>query len=104
FSYDGVVPALQIGKLQIKRGERIVVLGRNGAGKSTLLQVLAGFLEPSSGTVLLDDVSMGHIDPADVRRDVGLVSQNARLFHGTLRDNLLLGAPTATDDDVMRAL
>src|SRR5690606_14141769 len=56
------------------------------------------------GEVLLDDLALHQIDPADVRRDVGLLTQNNRLFHGTIRDNLMLGAPQATDEDIVRAL
>lgn len=103
FSYDQHASALHLEDLHIQPGERIAVLGKNGAGKTTLLQALSGLMEPLSGTVLLDGVAMSHIDPADIRRDIGLVSQNSRLFHGTLRDNLLLGAATATDEEIIRA-
>lgn len=104
YTADSQESALQIKKLEVKAGEKIALLGRNGAGKSTLLQALAGLLEPREGVVTVDGVSMAHIDPADVRRDVGLMSQNAALFHGTIRENLMLGAPTARDDDMQRAL
>lgn len=104
FSHDRRTPALQIPNLKIRAGERLAVLGRNGAGKSTLLQVLSGLMEPLAGTVLVDGVNMQHIDPADVRRDIGWVGQNARLFHGTLRENLTLGSAGATDQQIMAAL
>lgn len=104
FSHDGQSAALAVKDLKIAAGERIAVLGRNGAGKSTLLQALSGLMEPRSGSVLLDGVELGHIDPADVRRDIGLLSQNARLFHGTLRENLTLGAPQASDEQILAAL
>ena len=104
FSYDGENPALRVKQLNIAAGERIAILGRNGAGKSTLLQALSGLLEPKAGKVLLDDATLTHIDPSDVRRDVALLTQNARLFYGTLRENLLLGAPHATDDELLKAL
>ncbi|MDU7559662.1 MAG: ABC transporter transmembrane domain-containing protein, partial [Pseudomonas sp.] len=97
YSSDSPAPALTVEDLKIQPGERIAVLGRNGAGKSTLLQALAGMLDLKEGSISLDGVALGHIDPADVRRDVGLLTQNSRLFHGTLRDNLILGAPHATD-------
>ncbi len=104
YGEENSIPALQVKKLEIKPGEKIAILGRNGAGKSTLLQVLSGMLLPKSGIVNLDNVSMAHIDPADVRRDIGLMSQNSCLFHGTIRENLLLGAPMATDDALLNAL
>jgi len=104
FSYDGQNPALVVKTLTIKAGERIAILGRNGAGKSTLLQALSGLMQPMAGSVLLDGVELSHIDPADVRRDVSLLTQNARLFHGTLRENLKLGAPLASDEQLLAAL
>ena len=106
FGYGTVeaVPALTVPRLEIAAGERIALLGRNGAGKSTLLQGLSGLLQPLSGEVLLDDLALDHIDPADVRRDVGLLTQNSRLFHGTLRENLTLGAAGASDSDILAVL
>lgn len=101
---DCSVPALSIASLQITAGERIGILGRNGAGKSTLLQALSGLLEPSTGEITLEGVSFGHIDPADTRRDIGLLTQNANLFHGTLRENITLGAPGASDREIIAAL
>ena len=104
FSYDGETPALTVKSLKIVAGERVAILGRNGAGKSTLLQALSGLMQPVAGSVLLDGVDLAHIDPADVRRDVNLLTQNARLFHGTLRENLKLGAPLASDEQILTAL
>lgn len=97
-------PALSVNDLQIAAGEKVALLGRNGAGKSTLLQGLSGLLHPASGEVLLDDLALHQIDPGDVRRDVGLLTQNSRLFHGTLRDNLMLGAPQASTDELVEVL
>ncbi|MDY7219980.1 type I secretion system permease/ATPase [Denitrificimonas sp. JX-1] len=104
YGEDSPAPALKLKQLEIQQGEKIALLGRNGAGKSTLLQVLSGMLEAKSGVVTLDGVGLAHIDPADVRRDVGLMSQNAALFHGTIRENLMLGAPMARDEDMLRVL
>lgn len=104
YSAEDTVPALFVSNLVIRPGERVAVLGRNGAGKSTLLQALAGNMDLTQGLVTLDGVAMQHIDPADVRRDVGLLSQNARLFHGTLRENLTLGASHASDREILAAL
>ncbi|GAB2505259.1 type I secretion system permease/ATPase [Microbulbifer agarilyticus] len=96
--------ALKVEALNIRAGEKIAVLGRNGAGKSTLLQALSGQLGASSGEVVLEGASLAHIDPADARRDIGLLTQNAQLFHGTIRENVVLGAPDATDREIMAAL
>lgn len=104
FGHDAQTPALKVEKLAISPGERIAILGRNGAGKSTLLAGLAGLLEPLAGEVRVDDVVMGLIDPADLRRDICLMGQGARLFHGTLRENLTLGAPGATDEAILEML
>lgn len=95
---------LNIGNLEIKAGERIALLGRNGSGKSTLLQALGGLVEPVQGEILLDDLAMHQIDPADVRHAAGLVAQNSALFHGTIRENLVVGARRASDAQIMQAL
>jgi ATP-binding cassette subfamily C protein LapB len=97
-------PALSNIDLKIRPGERIAILGRNGAGKSTLLQALAGAMDLSTGETTLDGIALAHVDPADLRRDVGLMSQQARLFHGTLRDNITLGAGQASDQEIIAAL
>ena len=97
-------PSVAIAKLNIKAGEKVAILGRNGAGKSTLLQLLAGMQVPVKGKVTLDSLDMELIDPADIRRDMGLLNQNAHMFYGTIRENLTLGAPLATDEDIIRAL
>lgn len=97
-------PALFVKQLTIQAGDRIAVLGRMGAGKSTLLQLLSGMIRSARGKVLLDDTKMEQIDPADLRRDVGYLSQNAKLFFGTVRDNLTMGRPFASDEEILRAL
>ena len=105
FTYGEDLPAvLQLKNLQIKPGERIAILGKNGAGKSSLLQALNGNLQLVGGELLLDDTPLHQFDMADVRRDVVMLSQQSRLFHGSIRDNLLLGAPRASDDELEKAL
>ncbi|MCU6664286.1 MAG: type I secretion system permease/ATPase [Silvania sp.] len=106
FAYAGDVqnPALRINRLEIKPGERVALLGRNGAGKSTLLQAMVGGMDLTGGELRLDGLSLPHLDMADVRRNVGLMSQNARLFYGTLRENITLGMPRATDEEIFAVL
>lgn len=95
---------LNVDRLEIKAGERVTILGPIGAGKSTLLRLLCGASLPSDGVLTLDGTDVRMIDPGDLRRDVGFAAQNARLFHGTVRDNLLLGAPYATEERMLEAL
>lgn len=104
YGEDDPKPTLMVPKLEIKAGEKIAILGRNGAGKSTLLQLFSGMQTPNQGKIKLDGVELGLIDPSDVRRDMGLLNQNAHLFFGTVRENLTLGAPLANDDDILQAL
>lgn len=101
---QGQAIAVEIDKLSIQAGERIGILGRNAAGKSTLLQALAGNLRPLQGQVLVDGHRLESIDPADLRRDIAWVGQTARLFHGSLRDNLRIAAPLAEDAALIDAL
>lgn len=104
YGKDDPKPTLAIKQLEIKVGEKIAILGRNGAGKSTLLQLLAGMQEPVQGRIKLDEIDLGLIDPSDVRRDMGLLNQNSQLFFGTVRENLKLGAPLASDQEILDAL
>jgi ATP-binding cassette, subfamily C, bacterial LapB len=97
-------PALTLPEFAIKAGETVALLGKNGAGKSTLLQALSGQIEPVSGETLLDNLAIDHIDPSDLRREVALLTQNSRLFHGTIRENILLGAQNASQHALLDAL
>ncbi|AVF37366.1 type I secretion system permease/ATPase [Rahnella sikkimica] len=106
FYYDEEAKAvnLAISRLNIKPGEKIAILGKNGAGKSTLLQVLAGMQQVQQGQVVLDNVNIKQIDPADLRRDVALHNQHARLFFGSVHENITMGRPQATDEEIHEAL
>lgn len=97
-------PTLDIKSLQIKQGERIGVLGKMGAGKSTLLQLLSGMVRAQQGSVLLDKTDILQIDPADIRRDVGLLTQNSRLLFGSIRENITMGSPLASSEKVLHTL
>ncbi|MCI9868679.1 type I secretion system permease/ATPase [Rhizobium skierniewicense] len=97
-------PALAIGDLSITAGEKVAVLGKNGAGKSTLLSAMAGMVEPAAGEMLIDDLALSQVDPSDLRRNVGLLTQDSRLFHGTIRENVTLGALHAPETLLLDAL
>ncbi len=77
--------------LRLEAGERIAILGRIGSGKSTILRLLGGLYQPTEGMVEVDGIDLRQIDPAEFRSRVGFVSQEPRLFLGTLRDNVLMG-------------
>jgi ATP-binding cassette subfamily C protein LapB len=77
--------------LKFEPGERVAVLGRIGSGKSTVLRLLAGLYQPTEGLVEVDGIDLRQLDPVDYRARVGFVSQEPRLFTGTLRDNVLMG-------------
>ena len=81
--------------LRFEPGERVAILGRIGSGKSTVLRLLANLYQPTAGQVEVDGIDLRQIDPADFRARVGYVGQDPRLFHGTLRDNVLLDRAAA---------
>lgn len=77
--------------MRLEAGERVAILGRIGSGKSTILRLLGGLYQPTEGMVEVDGIDLRQIDPAEYRSRVGFVSQEPRLFLGTLRDNVLMG-------------
>ena len=87
---DDGPPTLDIRGMAILPGQRIAVLGANGSGKSSLLKLLSGLYAPETGRVLIDGTEMSQIEPRDLRRLIGYLGQDVRLFAGTLRDNLNL--------------
>ena len=104
YDHEQTKSVLSIEHLSIAQGERVAILGRVGAGKSTLLKLLAGQGTASQGKVLLDGVDISLIDPADVRSQVGFLAQDSRLFFGSLRQNLIIGHPHSTEQELLEAL
>ncbi|MFD4337051.1 thiol reductant ABC exporter subunit CydD [Streptomyces anulatus] len=90
--------------LTLTRGRRIAVVGPSGSGKTTLAQVLLRFLDPSSGTYRLGGVEASALDSDTVRRSVGLCAQDAHVFDSSIRENLRLARPGATDAELRDAL
>ena len=95
--------ALQNISLHIAPGEHVVILGRTGSGKTTLQKLMLGLYAPSEGAVRIDGIDLRQLDPADLRRNVGFVGQEAMLFYGTLRENIAIGAPYADDSAIVQA-
>jgi ATP-binding cassette subfamily C protein LapB len=96
-------PALSEVSLTIKPGEHVAIVGKIGSGKTSILRLLAGLVEPSSGFVKVDDAEVAHLHPDDLRAHVGVVMQMPILFSGTLKENLALGNPNATDEEILDA-
>ena len=91
-------------RLVLPAGKWTALLGDSGVGKSTLLRLLAGLYEPTKGRVLVDGVDMGQVHPRDLRRGIGYLGQEVRLFAGSLRDNLNLTQLERVDTRLMAAL
>lgn len=104
FAYDrGRAPVLDDLSLKIRPGEYIGIVGKTGCGKSTLMRLLLGFEEAQSGAVYYDGRDLRSFDVQSLRRHMGVVLQDGRLFAGTLLENILVGAPQLGIEDAWRA-
>ncbi len=104
FSYPGQSePSLRNLSFSIKPGEKVAILGRIGSGKTTLEKLILGLYLPTQGAVLVDGIDLRQLDPAELRRQIGYVQQDVMLFYGSLRDNIILGAPLADDAAIVKA-
>lgn len=99
FSYpDQPMKALNALSLQANPGEHVAILGRTGCGKSTLLQLLTRAWDPQQGEILINDSPLSSLSESALRQTISVVPQRVHLFSATLRDNLLLAAPDASDE------
>jgi len=104
FSYPGSpAKALDDISFHVKPGEKIGIIGRVGSGKTTVGRLATAFYPPSEGSILIDGIDIRQYDPADLRAGIGFVLQDVDLFYGKLRDNITLGRPAATDEEVLAA-
>lgn len=105
FSHDGDRSrALDGFSLDIPAGGTVALVGPTGAGKTTVTQLLLRWIEPDGGRILIDDVPLAALDPEQWRTRLAWVPQHPRLFHGTIRENLRLARPDASETDLDRAL
>lgn len=103
FSYPRThQPVLDGINLQIQAGEKVAVVGKIGSGKSTLIKLMVDFYEPTQGTVLVDGTDLRQVDPADLRRNIAYMGQDTSLMSGTIRENIVMGRPQATDAEVLK--
>jgi ATP-binding cassette, subfamily C, bacterial CydC len=105
FRYGPREPSLLSGaSMQIARGERVAVIGESGIGKSTIGELLAGFHQPTQGTITLGGVDLAQIEEQELRSQVLLCGQDAHLFNTTVRENLLIGDRDASDEALAEAI
>jgi HlyB family type I secretion system ABC transporter len=103
FQYGSRSPVLKKIDLRIPAGAKVALVGESGSGKTTILKLLMQFHAPTEGQILVDGVDARDLDVTSLRRGIGLVSQDPFVFTGTVRDNIAMGRPEATLDEVVAA-
>ena len=104
FAYPGAeIASLSGVSFKIKPGEHVAILGRVGSGKSTLQKLAMGLYQPTDGSIMVDGIDLRQLDPTELRSRVGYVPQDVTLFYGSLRDNMTLASPQASDAALVRA-
>ena len=96
-------PVLQHFSLRVDPGERVAIVGPSGAGKTTVVSLLLRFVDPQAGAIRIGGRDVADLPLADLRAHIAVVSQETYLFGGSVRDNLALAAPDATDDEIVAA-
>lgn len=104
FAYQKGGDVLQDFYLNIRPGERIALCGKSGCGKTTFGYMLLGFFQAQSGNISIDGQSLSDCSLKSIRQNIGMVSQDVLLFDGSIKENLLLGKPGASDDEVVSSL
>lgn len=103
FAYNNDRVVLPSFDLQIPAGQTIALVGSTGAGKSTLAKLISRFYDPTEGAVTLDGIDLRELHPKDLRRAIVMVTQEAYLFSGSVADNIALGNPEATREQIVAA-
>jgi len=103
FSYDGEEEVLRGITLEVRRGERVALVGASGVGKTTLVSLIPRFYDPTSGRITIDGVDIREVTLRSLRRQVGLVTQEVLLFDDTVRANIAYGSPQATEAEIIEA-
>ena len=103
FAYDPEKPLIGDFNLSVKPGQRVAIVGPTGCGKTTFINLLMRFYDPDGGEILLDGVNTRNMNRQQLRRSVGMVLQDTWLKAGTIRDNIAMGKPDATEDEIIAA-
>ena len=103
FEYEQGHPVLHGVTLEVIPGTSAALVGSSGSGKSTLIGLVAAFAKPTSGTIFIDDVDLSTVSLDSYRSQLGVVLQDNFLFDGTIKDNILFGNPSASEEEVLRA-
>ena len=104
FAYPGSgTPALNGINFTIRPGEKVGIIGKIGSGKTTVGRLMTKLYEPQEGAILVNGVDMRQYHPHEIRRVIGLLGQDSELFHGTVRSNILMANPRATDEKLLTA-
>ncbi|OBY50403.1 ABC transporter ATP-binding protein [Aggregatibacter aphrophilus] len=103
FAYDPAKPLLSHFNLTIKPGEKVGLIGRSGAGKSTIVNLLLRFYEAQQGTITIDGQNIMDVQQESLRSQIGLVTQDTSLLHRSMRDNIVYGRPSATEQEMFDA-
>jgi ATP-binding cassette, subfamily B, multidrug efflux pump len=103
FSYDREKPLITDLSLVAEPGSTVAIVGPTGAGKTTLVNLIMRFYELDSGRITLDGVDIATVPRAALRSNIGMVLQDTWLFHGTIRENIAYGRPTATEEEIHAA-
>jgi ATP-binding cassette, subfamily B, multidrug efflux pump len=96
-------PVIDDFTLVVKPGEKVGLIGRSGAGKSTLVNLLLRFYDLESGRILIDGQDISAVTQDSLRASIGMVTQDTSLLHRSVRDNIMYGRPTATEEEMVRA-
>jgi len=104
FNYPGTeIPALNGVSFVINAGEKVAMIGRIGSGKSTIAKLILKLYEPTSGKILIDDIDIAQIDPADLRRFISYVPQDISLFRGTIKENIVSSEQHPAVEEIINA-